>query len=153
MARDWSKLRRASFRGVTFHVEGEQPEVGRRVVVHEVSGGEVNPTEDMGAAVTYIAVDAYVTGDQADTAGLALEAACAAPGAALLQLPIDLPVMAHCRLCRRDRHRDANGMVAYSLEFTPYGAMTGGVASGAGALKTVLDAALPGLGTAMAGLF
>lgn len=153
MARDWAKLRRASFRGVAFHVEGEQPEVGRRIVVHEVSGGEANPTEDMGAAASYIAVDAYVTGDQADAAGLALEAACAAAGPAMLQLPVDLPIMAHCRMCRRDRFKDRNGMVAYSLEFTPYVAMSAGVASGTGALKTVLDAGLAGLGASMAGLF
>lgn len=153
MARDWSKLRAASFRGVPFRVDGEQPETGRTVVKHRVSGGESHPTEDMGKAVEMISVDAYVIGNDADGAGLALEAACRAVGAAMLQLPIDAPLMAHCEICRRDRRKDANGMIVYTLEFTPYAPMPNGAASGTGALQTIVTAAATSLGAAMAGLF
>lgn len=139
--RDWAKtLRRASFRGVPFWVDGEEPEVGRRVVAHEISGGEAVLTEDMGARAKSIFVDAYVIGDLADFAGLALERACAAPGASLLILPMDSGEAAHCIACARNRRKDRNGVIAYRLEFIRAGGATSFAASGLGQLRTAFDA-------------
>lgn len=147
MARDWlTAFRPASFRGVPFKVDGDGPRAGRRLSVHEISGGEVAETEDMGSRWPGLRIAAYVAGDAADGAGLALEAACKAPGAALLMLPMDLPLMAHCTDIQRDRRKDEAGILYYDLEFTPAG--SAGVAiGGIGALESVYAA---GVGTAAA---
>ncbi|KGF71154.1 hypothetical protein LL06_00720 [Hoeflea sp. BAL378] len=133
-------MRRASFRGVPFWVESESPEVGRRVVVHEISGGETILTEDMGARSKSIFVDAYVAGDAADFAGLALERACGVPGASLLILPMDAGEAVHCIACARTRSKDQNGFVAYRLEFIRSGGRASFAASGLGQLRTAFSA-------------
>lgn len=150
MARNWLKsLRRASFRGVPFHVEGDGGTVGRRVAVHDISGGEAPVTEDMGALARDVRVSAYVAGDGADASGHGLEAACGAPGPALLVLPIDAARLMHCVGCRRRRDRDSAGYLSYDLDFVQAGA---GMMSDGGALaalrtvfETVIDAAASAL--------
>lgn len=141
--RDWSKtLRRASFRGVPFWVEGEGPEVGRRVAVHEISASETVLTEDMGARARTVYVDAYVVGDLSDLAGHALEAACAAPGASRLVLPMDAGITAHCTACVRDRQKDRLGFVGYRLEFVGGSGGASFAASGLGLLRTTFAAGI-----------
>lgn len=153
--RDWmNTLRRASFRGVPFWVESDGPEVGRRVAVHEISGGEVSVTEDMGSlrsAPTF--VSAYVVGDLADAAGLALEAACAAPGASLLILPMDPGRMMHCLSCRRSRYRDRMGFVAYDIDFVAAGSGGGFAATGIGSLRDVFSSGVAAAAADLATLF
>jgi len=142
--RDWMHtLRRASFRGAAFWVEADGPAVGRRVAVHEISGGEAPVTEDMGRRATTVHVAAYVVGDTSDAVGLALEAACSAPGAAALILPMDPPRAMHCLSCRRDRRRDAMGYLAYDLEFVISGSALGG---GLGGLPSLLGIFAAGAG-------
>lgn len=151
--RDWTKtLRRASFRGVPFWVDEDGPDLGRRVAVHEISGGENPVTEDMGRRATTVYAAAYVTGDAADAVGLALEAACAAPGASLLILPMDPPRMMHCLSCRRSRRRDAMGYVGYDLEFVEagQGASTGPL--GLPALRSIFSAGAGAVAAALAAL-
>ena len=144
--RDWTKLRPASFRGVRFHVMQDGPTVGRRIAVHEISGSEDVLTEDMGRANPSFTIDAYVAGDLADLAGLALERACAAPGASLLVLPVDPGRFVHCTSCTRRRHKDSNGFMAYTLEFVSAGgAGSGGFTSGLAALKGAFAAGLSAL--------
>ena len=141
--RDWPKAwRRASFRGVPFWVESDSPEVGRRVVAHEISGGEAVLTEDMGRRSKTIYVDAYVAGDLADFAGRALERACEAPGAALLILPMDSGEAAHCTACARNRQKDRNGFIAYRLEFTRAGGAVSFTGSGLGQLRAAFEASV-----------
>jgi prophage DNA circulation protein len=150
MARDWlTTLRRASFRGVSFHVEAEDNVVGRRVAVHDISGGEAPVTEDMGALAREFSVAAYVAGDAADRVGLTLEAACGAPGPSLLMLPMDAARLMHCVGCRRHREKDRAGYVAYDLAFVEAGAA--GVASG-GFLATLRTIFAAGAATAAAAL-
>lgn len=138
--RDWTKLRPAYFRGIFFRVDDDGPDVGRRVAVHEISGGEMPVTEDMGRRAEPMLVSAYVAGDDADAAALRLEAACRMPGPGLLVLPIDPPRMMHCLSCRRDRRKDRNGLIKLRLEFVEAGHGGAGLSSPIGALRTVFDA-------------
>lgn len=133
-------FRRASFRGALFWVDEDGPQKGRRVAVMPVSGGDAIITEDMGLAPAEFRVSAYVASDMADFEGLALEAACTAPGPARLVLPMDAGLSAHCVSCRRNRTKDRNGYVAYDLTFIPAG--SGGLlaASGLGAVRDVFAA-------------
>lgn len=150
MARNWlGAFRPASFRGVPFEVDRDGPYRGRRVAVHEISGGEAAVTEDMGRRQPIFRVDAYVAGDAADGVGLALEAACGAYGPSLLVLPMDPPLMVHCTSCRRNRERDRAGYVAYDLDFVEAGSgMT--AAGGISALKVIYDAGAAAVASALA---
>ncbi|MCC4298547.1 DNA circularization N-terminal domain-containing protein [Aurantimonas coralicida] len=121
--RDWSQaFRRASFRGVPFWVDRESPDFGRRVAVHDISGGG-NTVEDTGSRIPVYRVDAYVASELADIEGRALELVCQVPGPGFLSLPMDPGLTANCTVCRRDRRKDKNGLIAYDLEFlAPIGA-------------------------------
>lgn len=139
--RAWNlAFRRASFRGVPFWVEEDGPDRGRRVAVMPVSGGEAILTEDMGLAPVEFRVSAYVASDMADFEGMALEAACTAPGPSRLVLPMDPGLSAHCASCRRNRSRDRNGYIAYDLAFVPSGSAGASAASGLGAVRAVFAA-------------
>ncbi len=151
--RNWLKLRRASFRGVPFHVEDDGPMRGRRVVVHEISGGERPLTEDMGRMATAFSVSAYVATDAADAIGLALERACDAPGAALLTLPIDPARMVHCVGCERERRKDQAGYIAYRLSFMEAGAGSSGSIGGISALREVFENGIAAVTGAIGKLF
>lgn len=140
--RDWLKLRPASFRGVPFRVEDDGSDRGRRVAVHEISGGERPVTEDMGRIATTFSVMGYVVGDLADAAGLRLEAACDARGPARLVLPIDSGRMVHCTGCSRNREKDRSGYIAYRLDFVVAGSAGAGLGGALGALRAVFSAAI-----------
>ena len=115
--RDWSRaFRRASFRGVPFWVDREAPDFGRRVAVHDISGGG-NTVEDTGSRIPVYRVDAYVASDLADIEGRGLELVCRIAGPGFLPLPMDPGLIANCTSCRRDRRKDKNGLIAYDLEF------------------------------------
>jgi len=151
--RNWLKLRPASFRGVPFHVEDDGPMRGRRVAVHEISGGERPMTEDLGRLATAVSVSAYVATDAADVIGLALERACDAPGPALLVLPIDAARMMHCVNCERERRKDQAGYIAYRLSFVEAGSSAGGALGGISLLRDVFDAGIAAVSSAIGGLF
>lgn len=152
--RDWARSARpASFRGARFHVDVDGPESGRRIVVHDVTSGEAALTEDLGALQRRFAVDAYIASDRADLLGLALEAACSRPGAGLLMLPFDAPVMAHCEACTRDRRRDRMGYFAYRLDFVEAGGAAAAFASPIGAMREVFSAGAADAASGLARLF
>lgn len=151
--RDWMRtLRRASFRGVPFWVEIDENDGGRRVVVHEISGGETILTEDMGRRAKGIFVAAYVVGDLSDGAGRALEAACDAPGPSRLALPMDPARTMHCLSCRRSRHKERMGYIAYDLEFVEAGNGATPTAGGLNALRNVFDAGFATAAAALSGI-
>lgn len=139
--RNWARaFRRASFRGVRFWVEKDGPDGGRRVAIHEVSGGDRHQTEDLGRKTDMHRITAYVASDLADIEGLALEAACKAPGPSILVLPMDRPFSANCIGIRRSRDRDENGYVGYDLAFVPAGGLLGGAPSPLGAMRIAFAA-------------
>ncbi|MBB3771516.1 hypothetical protein FHS55_002115 [Angulomicrobium tetraedrale] len=134
--RNWQRdLRRASFRGVRFWVEDDSSEDGRRVVVHQIVGGEVPVTEDMGRRVATFDVRAYVVSDVADLESLALRAACGLPGASLLTLPMEPPQFVRCLACRPSRSRDRAGYVGFDLSFVAAGGAFSALATGIPALR------------------
>lgn len=152
--RRWERaFRRASFRGVRFWVDQDEPEVGRRIAVHEVSGGETPITEDMGRLSTEYRVTAYVTSDLADVEGLALEIACQAPGASILILPMDAPSRVHCLRCSRNRSRDRNGHIGYDLVFVEAGSAAVSPTSGLPAVRQVFAGGLAEAAAGLAGAF
>lgn len=154
MARNWLKtLRHASFRGVPFLVDADGPISGRRVAVHDISGGEAPVTEDMGIMAREIHVRAYVAGDASDMAGLALEQACQAPGPSLLALPMDPPQLMHCIECRRVRRKEKAGYVAYDLSFVVAGAGIPALGDALSALRGVFAATVKSAASALASVW
>lgn len=152
--RDWQKaFRRASFRGVRFWVDEDGPEGGRRIAVHEISGGNVPVIEDMGKATRPTTVTAYVASDAADAEGLALEAACDGDGPGMLVLPMDAGRLAYCEGCRRSRHKDKNGYIAYDMSFISAGGSGAAAGSGLSILRGVFSGGLTAAASALAGAF
>lgn len=160
--RDWpATLRRASFRGVSFHVERDTIEGdGRRLVVHEFPLGEQAYIEDNGRDTTKVKVTAYLVSDNADSHEKSLRAACATRGPGSLVLPLER-MLAHCDECKRDASKDKLGYIAFDLSFVREGAGTvpfsvsalGAFASGAasslfGPLAAAFAALFRGLGVA-----
>ncbi|KHJ56307.1 hypothetical protein LA66_07035 [Aureimonas altamirensis] len=152
--RRWDRaFRRASFRGVRFWVDQDGPDVGRRVAVHEVSGGEAPITEDMGRATTEFRITAYVASDRSDIEGLSLEAACSIAGPSILILPMDAPLLARCLNCRRSRTKEHNGHVGYDLVFVEAGSDGMSASSGLPAMRGAFTGGLPAVASALAGAF
>ncbi|MBS9720172.1 DNA circularization N-terminal domain-containing protein [Tianweitania sp. BSSL-BM11] len=152
--RNWNRaFRRASFRGVRFWVDDDGPQKGRRVAVHEISGGDTPVVEDMGRSAIEFAVSAYLASDLADVEGLSLEAACNAYGPGLLTLPMDPAQMALCIGCRRNRAKDRNGFIGYDLRFVEAGGGGLAVVTGLPALRDVFSSGLSGVVSALAGAF
>jgi prophage DNA circulation protein len=56
-------LREASFRGVSFMVEGHDTELGRRTALHEFPNRDMPFVEDMGALARQFAIEAFVLGE------------------------------------------------------------------------------------------
>lgn len=152
--RNWEQaFRRASFRGVRFWVDEDGPEGGRRIAVHEISGGNIPVVEDMGRATRPTTVTAYVASDLADVEGLALEAACNGDGPGLLTLPMDPAAMAYCEGCRRSRRKDRNGYIAYDLSFINAGGTGSSAGSALSALRGAFSDGLTAAASALAGAF
>lgn len=152
--RNWERaFRRASFRGVRFWVDEDGPESGRRVAVHEISGGNVPVIEDMGRATKRITVTAYVASDRADAEGLALEAACNGDGPGMLTLPMDPAQVVHCEGCRRSRHKDRNGIIAYDLAFIGAGGSGAAPGSALSAMRGVFSGGIGAVASAISGAF
>ena len=159
MARDWlTALRPASFRGVPFRVEFEDAAGARRLSISPIAYAETSVIEDMGRDPRIVSLTAYVVGDQADRAALALVAALDAKGPALLALPM-LPAMrARVQSWRVSRARDRAGFVGVDIEFVeeglgsaPFGPVPGAgpiadlMAKGSAIVGEALGAAYRGL--------
>lgn len=77
----------ASFRGVPFFVESESAVKGRRVSVRRLAGQNGSRQQDLGRNEDSFSVDAFVWGDDFDSARAELEAALLEPGPGALVLP------------------------------------------------------------------
>lgn len=151
--RDWEKtLRRASYRGVSFWVDAEDYNSGKRLAIHEYAGGRQSYIEEMGLKTSNIEVTAYLIGDAADIESLSLQAACQAAGPGMLVLPVDGMLMAYVEDFRRMREKDRAGYIAFSFRAVPMNNETGasiGIADVTSAVSTSFDSA----SVSFAGLF
>jgi len=155
VARDWSRaFRRASFRGVPFWVDDEGDDGGRRLSVTHIAYGETPIVEEMGGAEDVWPTVAYVAGGLADAEALALTAACKAPGASMLVLPMLPPTLARAWRCRRNRRLDQNGYIAFDILFIEAGlaAVPFAPVLTAGPLAALMDAGRAIVGQAFADL-
>lgn len=121
--RNWIQtLARASFRGVSFHVEREgAAKAGRAVVVHRYVKSEEHATEDMGRLPRDFRVSAYLASDTADLAARALMEACSTAGPGMLVLPMFGPTLVRCQNCSASAEKMKMGFVAFDLDFVEAG--------------------------------
>lgn len=150
--RDWAAtLRKASFRGVSFLVDVDQFDGGKRIARHEYAGGVNYYLEEMGQAIPAINVTAYLLGDDSDAAALSLQRACLAAGPGRLVLPIDSGRLARIENFSRVREKDRRGYIAFGFSAIPEPGLTGGVL-GLGDIRAILtgglSSAFPGLSSA-----
>lgn len=151
--RDWLKaFRPASFRGVPFKVDVENASGGRRLSIHPIAYADTSVIEDMGRDPHRYSVTAYVVGDRADGAALALAAALATKGAGTLVLPMQGALAARVVTWSWSRYKDYAGHVGIDIEFVeeglagvPFVAM-----AGAGALAALFSDGAAAIGAALA---
>lgn len=123
--RDWPRtLRQASFRGVSFHVEKDTVETGRRLVIHEFPLKDDPYIEDLGRDTNKLNVTAYLVGNDVDSGEKSLRSACEQRGAASLVLPLER-FRVHCEKCSRDASKDKLGYIAFQLSFVREGSGSG----------------------------
>lgn len=123
MGRNWLKtLYPASFKGVSFQVERDDEDGGRRVVVHEFPMRDAPFLEDLGEAKREFDVTAYVASDAADSEAAALIAVCAARGPGVLVLPTHGSILVRCLTFKRDREKEKAGKIGLTLKFVREGA-------------------------------
>lgn len=86
----------ASFRGVSFWVENDTEDYGRRVVTHEYPMRDKHENEDLGERAQKFKITAYVVGDDAVSQKDAIVSACRTQGAGLLRMPANGAFLARC---------------------------------------------------------
>lgn len=139
--RDWGRsLFSASFGGFPFKVEKEKDPFGKKLVIHEFPLRDDPFIEDLGNASRHFDLTAYLASDTCDVEATALQATLLAFGPAILVLPDQGPVICFFKNGTRDRERDREGYVAFSLSFVSQGAATP-VISAAFLGQLVFDAA------------
>ena len=122
MARNWlAAFRPASFRGVPFKVDAEDVSGARRLSVSPIAYAETSVIEDMGRDPQRFGVAAYVTGDLADAAALALAATLERKGSGTLVLPMRGALRARVEGWRMTRVKDRAGMVRFDIGFIEEG--------------------------------
>lgn len=136
-------LRRASFRGVQFHVSSRGLKTGREIVNHEFPKRNSNFPEDMGKKTRDFSVDAYVIGDDYMSRRDALIAACEREGAAQYSDHWGRSQRVVCTVCDCKETSDEGRMARFSLTFMEAGG--GAMPSAAVASAAVLSGAASGL--------
>ena len=106
----------------------------------------------MGRDPRLVILSAYVVGDAADVAALALSRAFDAKGAALLALPMLAPMRARVQAWRLAREKSRGGYVAFDVTFIEEGlsAVPFGPVPGAGPIADIMSAGAVILGAALA---
>ncbi len=122
----------ASFRGATFHVEGNMMENGRRIVVHEFPKKEEPYSEDMGRQAIQFTVRGYCITYPFDSdfplyrrdyriARDNLLDALEREGPGFLQLPTLRPISVVCQRYRLTEEEKAGGFCVFDMSFVETG--------------------------------
>ncbi len=120
--RNWLRaFRPASFRGAAFQVDTEGAAGARRLSISPIAYADQSVIEDMGRAPRQMALRAYVAGDAADAAALALIAALDRKGAGLLVLPMQGQTRARVADWSLTREKDQAGFVGFDITFIEEG--------------------------------
>lgn len=115
------QLRPASFRGVSFFVDSDEANFGRRVALHEYPQRDKPMAEDMGRATRRYRVNAFVVGPDFIAARDKLLAAIEQEGAGLLVHPFYGELAVTAEECSVSHDKSAGGMAAISLTFVEAG--------------------------------
>ncbi len=123
--RNWLKtLWPVSFKGVPFYFEHDDEQGGRGLVIHELPNRDTPFIEDLGEDARHYSGHAYVHGDAADAAALALIAAMTSRGPGSLVLPAFGPVICWPHKFSRKHEKDKLGFIAFDVKFVREGAAT-----------------------------
>ncbi|QQR69117.1 MAG: DNA circularization N-terminal domain-containing protein [Alphaproteobacteria bacterium] len=114
-------MRPASFRGVPFHVDGDDLVAGRRTVVHEYPQRDKPYAEDMGRATREISFYGFVIGPDYMLARDALLSALETEGPGQLIHPYYGTVQVSVLRCRVSHSRAEGGMARFDLSFSEAG--------------------------------
>lgn len=115
------KLRKASFRGVSFFYESTDTELGRRLARHEYPQRDIPYLEDMGRKAREMSVEAYVIGGDYMTQRDAMIAAVEQAGQGTLVHPFLGEMQATVDSCTLSESKDFGGMARFSLRFVEAG--------------------------------
>lgn len=117
-------LRRASFRGAAFFVEGASSEHGRRIELHEFPQRDTPYAEDLGRKARHFSIEAFVLGDDYMGRRDALVSACEAYGPGSLVHPYMGSKRVACTECRVSESASKEGRMArLSLTFVEAGGL------------------------------
>ncbi|MCT8970580.1 DNA circularization N-terminal domain-containing protein [Microbaculum marinisediminis] len=116
--RDWlTTLWPASYRGVSFQVEMDSGEYGKRVQVHEYPNRDAWYPEELGQKARHHRLTAYLASDTIEAELSALLDVCTLQGAGTLVLPLLGARRAICLEAKTERRKDKHGYVAVNLIF------------------------------------
>lgn len=118
------KLQPASFRGVAFHVEGDDRSGGRRLQVHEYPQREEPYAEDIGRAAREINLTAFVIGAEYMAARDRLLTALEASGPATLVHPWYGAILMAVKEYRVTHTRDEGGMCRFQITLVEAGSVS-----------------------------
>lgn len=111
------ELLQGSFRGVEFHLDGHEGEIGRRVAVHEFPGRDKPLTEDLGRKARVFSVDAFVMGADYMAQRNALMQAVEQAGPGELVHPYLGRMRATVVDCKVSETTKAGGMARFAIKF------------------------------------
>lgn len=113
------RLRKASFRGISFHVSSSDLDTGRRIVDYEYPERDMGSTEDLGRKKREYSFEAYVIGDDFFDQRDALLKACEdEKGSGELIHPFYGSLDVVCKSCKVKESMSSEGrMAVFSLTF------------------------------------
>lgn len=121
--------RRASYKGVRFHVLEVSPDMGKRLETHEFPKRDTPYTESFGRSARRWNFRAFMLGPDAAARAQRLCAVCEADGAGLLVLPSEGSVVVENVTIGRVESVDHGRMVMLSLSFVEKGSAPGLIGS------------------------
>lgn len=112
----------ASFKGVSFSIQGHEGAFGRRVQLHEYPLRDTPFAEDLGRRARTLSVDALVLGgDNYWPARNALLDACESAGPGTLKHPYLGELRVVCTGCKLREDNQAGGVARFTLDFVELG--------------------------------